>query len=196
MDQYKYLFMGAMIFIIAGSVILANKIQSKSSTAVIIKWNNDVEKYKGIVKMLPQHQVERLHQIVYKAGTSINLPTTELPDELSKLVTATTAIIKSNSFGVIPAEKENQSHKIITEFENQLNSLVPVINRALKDVYGENGLDFGIITTSAADMALYNAMDNAEKNKKADKTILHYTKQFDEEVIRFRSELLDILVYH
>ena len=61
-----------------------------------------------------------------------------------------------------------------------LKTYIPAARTAISD--GSQGLDFGIITNSAADMALYKAMDTHEKMKKNNKAVYQFSEKIGQEI--------------
>lgn len=125
----------------------------------VSKWETDVENYTSLFKQLPEPTVRRLQKAFYNTGMGLGVQPADLPDELTKVVGATTKVIENRQFGSLDNEKNKTINSLINKFENSMVTLVPASKKAMNNAIDNGGLGFGLITNSAANAALYQAMD-------------------------------------
>lgn len=166
----------------------------KTRNANVHGWDNGIDSYKKLMRKLPSDQLDRLHNTIYRTGMSLGVPASEMPNELTKVVSATTAIKKESTHGKLTSSQRKSVNQLITDFEKQMKFLMPAMTKALENTSKEDGLDFGIITNSAVDMALYSAMDQHEKNQKQKRMSISVNQNIDKEVIKLMNGIKDVLL--
>lgn len=196
------LFTGVAILVIGLGGLLFDKLKGNSAntnsantkeSSVERKWNNDVNSYKNTIRKLPSYELNKLHTAIYNTGMSLGVPSAEMPDELTKVVIATTAIKKESTHGKLTSSQCESVNQLIEEFKKQMKFLMPALTKALENSSKEDGLGFGIITNSAVDMALYSALDQNEKNKKQKRMSISVNQNIDKEVIKLMNGIKDVL---
>ncbi len=175
---------GIPLLIVCGALMVYAMIKiSFGKPKATVKWEADVEKYKSIIEQLPEQLVVKLFYAIYNTGMSMGLPSRDLPDELTKVVGAATSVRNAKSFGSISNGQDTNINSLINQFENQMETLIPVGKKALNQSIDGGGLGFGLITNNAADAALYQAMDYHDRVKQYKRMNYTVNQMVDKEVV-------------
>ena len=157
------------------------------------KWERDKEKYRAIIGKLPSDLVHKLHDMLYKAGLSMGLPSSNLPDELCKAGLAAQAIIENDSYGTITEEQRSKINELFKGFEWVVNEYIPTGKKALAQLSGSDDLGFGLITNSASNAALYTAMNTHDKIKGNEQRIEEFKQMVDRKVISLIEDISKVV---
>ena len=161
----------ALVGMIIGLIVASGEFGTSASTSSLMskeekeKQNleNFIGKYKAIYRKLPKESVDNLGGIASYTINMLGLSPQDTPQELLKMGGALATIQNEGTYGTITAEQRTKVNKLINDFGQDLNTLVPILNKTMNTA-AEKGLDFGIIG-GAADVALYSVMDTMEKRK-------------------------------
>ena len=182
------------LLIIAFAVILYLTCKHYFGTPKAVKkWDEDVESYRSILRKLPKYLVEDFFHAIYNTGMSMGLPSKDLPDELTKAVSAATKVREAKDFGRLSKEKAANVSDAINQFEMEMEELIPIGRKALNQASNSGGLGFGLITNSAADAALYQAMDYHDKVKHYKKMNYTVNQMVDKEVAILMNAIVDAI---
>ena len=184
-----------LVIALAGLISSKLKLDTPKSNASKAerKWDNDVAKYKNLIGKLPRVQRDEIHDLVYNTGMKLGVPSSEMPDELTKVLSATNALKKEGISGKTSQKQYHMVQRSISEFEKQMDFLLPSLRKALDNAYDKGGLDFGIITNSAADLALHSAMDKNEKQKSYNRMSISVNQNIDNEVVKLITKIEESL---
>ena len=135
-------------------------VKSAKSEKIKEEQNNNQIRYKNAFKKLSDDQIKRLHNCFYGIMRSTDVD--QAPLELYSAGLAIGEIEKEGGTGI--AENNSDIESIVNHSIMWMEAGVKSAGIVMRNAE-EKGLGFGIITNSAADMALYSAMDARERNK-------------------------------
>ncbi len=159
----------ALIGVIVGLILGSNESNSSGGTVLSkeekerINLENFMKTYKDVYIKLPKDSLEKLGSVTKLTMSVLGLSPQDMPQELLKMGGAIATILKENKFGTITPSQKSKVNKLISDFEQDLGTLAPILNKSMNAAM-DKGLDFGIIG-GAADVALYSVMDTHERRK-------------------------------
>ncbi len=144
-------------------------------------YHNKIQFYEPLFKKLPERLVRKYCSLTTQTAQQSGIPVEDLPEILFSTGQASLNVIEQGEFGEITQEQYSKIEKQLNDYDSfMLKTYIPAARTAISD--GSQGLDFGIITNSAADMALYKAMDTHEKMKKNNKAVYQFSEKIGQEI--------------
>ena len=122
------------------------------------EYMDEREQYKKILKQLPKPQIERVHAITGVTHLGLGHPPGEMPDKLLRVSAAAASLKDENVFCKLTSAQRKEIDVLIGDFEKSMSFYVPAARNALNHAT-DSGLNFGILSTNAADTALYGMME-------------------------------------
>lgn len=168
-------------------------IKPNADKKAVNKWDEDVAEYKRIIERMTSNNVNHFFSTIRNTGLSMGIDYKDLPDELTKAVSAATQVIQNKTFGRLTSHKENEIDELINAFSSEMTTLIPAARGALNQSINEGGLGFGLITNSAADAALYQAMNYHDKIKHYKKMNYTVNQMIDKEVAVLMNGIKNVL---
>ena len=159
------------------------------------EWDAEQKQYELIIRQLPSDLVNKLFDLLKQACNRIKrvVPDT-FPEELTKMTLAAGTVVKNGTFGAVTREQHRQIKNILDEnITWVVNTYIPAANQWLMQVADTEGLEFGIITSSAADMILYDFMDTHQKLKGNERRIKEYEAEIDKQLIPIFEKIRQIV---
>ena len=150
------------------------------------KWKEGKEQYAAIIRKLPKDLVKNLYDQFLRALPKIEMvvPHENFPEKYTDIFMATKEVIDNNVYGTITKEQYEKIDDIINKhLKWVVDEYIPAANKANSNLMNSDGLDFGLITNSAADAMLYSAMNARAKVKGNNRHIREYKELIDKQFV-------------
>ena len=165
---------------------------TKREAAYMKEYEDDVAKYKNLFSKIPGDLTKQTLRAMGHSVQALSAVEAGGPDKFTNIFIGAGNAMQEGLSGNITSSQRQQISKLISDFDEDLNTLLPAVLKAISSS-SDQGLDFGIITSSAADAMLYTAMNTKEKIKNEKKMIRTVFNLFDNKAIAFTNELQRIL---